>query len=495
MAYRFSDRTPIALACALLLLTACSRTPEPPPGAQAGPATGVNSGRDTAPVAGALPAQTTYEVALKPATRLVDAAAMSRAYRGTDASGALTFDGAQSPQITALKAGDVAIFAGVAVLKVDSSQTSGGMTTIRGTPAGLEDAIDHGRLTWSAPLDFRRMAFNPPPGFRPLEDRSGPLEALLGALVPEARADASLANNSWSGKVQDFDVVLKLTPESGNLTIDLTATKSIAGGTIEVHGTAHFSGLTSQGSITLANGATTEIQFNNRGLKGDVDFTWKVAFDADHGGNTPQMSESTVGNLPFSLDYPILVGPIPFKLSFKAGFAFQPAFSSKVAVAQGSYHAHFGGALSSTTTATDNPAAGDAQAAAPSSGDAEGAVSGDGTIDSYGGTRSLAFIGLSTTVAMPKIVFTLGLPSQMSKALNSPDFGGPYATLMTQANFLASGSLSMVQCEKRELKLLGFVGYKVGLLGKLKLKDSAPKTVFTRTYKELEPPNITLCDH
>ncbi len=479
----------------MMVLVACSRTPGPSPGAEAGPAGGMNSGQGAAPAATALPAQTTYEVALKPETRLVDQGAMARAYRGTDASGALTFDSAQSPQITSLKSGDIAIFAGVAVLRLASVTTSGGITTIQGTPAGLEDAIDHGRLSWSAPLDFRRMAFNPPPGLRPLETRSGPLEALLAALVPEARADVSLANNSWSGKVQDFDVVLKLTPESGNLTVDLTATKSIAGGTIEVHGVAHFNGLTNQGSITLANGATTEIQFDNQGLKGDVDFTWKVAFDADHGGGTPQMSASTVANLPFSLDYPILVGPIPFKLSFKAGFAFQPSFSSKVAVAQGSYHAHFGGALSSTTTATDSPAAGDPPAAASSSGSAQGAVSGEGTIDSYGGTRSLAFIGLSTTVAMPKIVFTLGLPSQMSKALNSPDFGGPYATLMTQANFLASGSLSMVQCEKRELKLLGFVGYKTGLLGKLKLKDSAPKTVFTRSYTELEPPNITLCDH
>ncbi len=121
-------------------------------------------------------------------------------------------------------------------------------------------------------------------------------------------------------------------------------------------------------------------------------------------------------------------------------------------------------------------------------------ISGNGTIDSYGGTMSLAAIGLSTTVALPKISLTLGLPSALTTFLNSPDFGGPYATLMTQANFLATGTLTMVQCEKRELNLLAVTGYKPGLLGKLKLKPLS-KTVFEKSFSEIQPPNITLCNH
>jgi hypothetical protein len=50
----------------------------------------------------------------------------------------------------------------------------------------------------------------------------------------------------------------------------------------------------------------------------------------------------------------------------------------------------------------------------------------------------------------------------------------------------------MVQCERRDLNLLGIVGYKPGILGKLKLKAYS-KTLYDKTYTEIRPPNITLC--
>jgi len=114
------------------------------------------------------------------------------------------------------------------------------------------------------------------------------------------------------------------------------------------------------------------------------------------------MWESDVINLPFALELPIVVVPIPFKLTFKTGFAFQPTFTSKVTVAQSSYY------------------------------------------------------------------------------------------MLTQANFIATGATTMVQCEKRELNVLVIVGYTPGLLGKLKLKPQS-KTILTQNYSEVRPPNITLC--
>jgi hypothetical protein len=101
-------------------------------------------------------------------------------------------------------------------------------------------------------------------------------------------------------------------------------------------------------------------------------------------------------------------------------------------------------------------------------------------------------LGLSTTVALPKITFTVGLPSALEGFLKPPDFGSPYATFLTQANFLATGTLTMVQCEKRELNLLAIVGYKPGILGKLKMQPHS-KTLYEKNYTEIQPPNITLC--
>jgi hypothetical protein len=477
-----------ALAFGLTVtLAACSHSSAPSPDASSAAAPAANRALT--------PTKSTYDVALKPDTKIIEADTMSRAYRGPGSDGTLKFDAASAPAVAALKPGTVAIFAGTAILKVTSVNSAGGTISVAGTPAGLEDAIDHGHIAWSAPLDFKKMAFNPPPGFHRVATDSGPLLALKNVLGTPAQAAVSLSNNTWNGKVKDWDVTIALTPSGGNLHIDVDANKSIAGGTIDVHGVAQLNGLTNSTSITLANGATTEITFDNDGLKGTVDFTWKVAFDADHGGNDPKMRESDVQNLPFSLDFPIPAGPIPFVVKFKTGFAFEPFFSSKVAVAQGAYHASFGGDLPMTdSAAADSGAAPPAAAPAAAPAGDSATLSGDGSINSYGGTMSLAAIGLSTTVALPKISLSIGLPSALNSFLQSPDFGGPYATFMTQANFLATGTLTMVQCEKRELKLMAFVGYKPGLLGKLKLQPKS-KTVFEKTFTEIRPPNITLCNH
>ena len=268
-----------------------------------------------------------YDVALKPETKVIDADTMGRAYRGPGTDGTLTFDAASAPAVAALKPGTVVVFSGTALLKVTSVNSNGGKISVAGTPAGLEDAVDHGHISWSAPLDFKKMAFNPPPGFQRVAADSGPLLALKNFLGTPAQAGISLSDNKWKGKVKDWDVTIALTPSNGNLHIDVDANKSIAGGTIDVHGVAQLNGLTNSTSITLVNGSTTEITFDNNGLKGTVDFNWKVAFDADHGGNDPKMKEPDVENLPFSLDFPIPAGPIPFVVKFKSGFAFELFFS------------------------------------------------------------------------------------------------------------------------------------------------------------------------
>jgi hypothetical protein len=430
-----------------------------------------------------VPTKSVYDVALKPETKVIEAGAMSQSYRGVAADGTLQFDAASAPSVASITPGAITIFSGVALLKVTNVSMKGGLISVTGEPAGLEDAIAQGHIEWSAPLDFQKAAFNPPPGFHRVVEHPASRLAFENLLATPAEAALSLGSNSWNGKVKDWDVTIALTPTGGNLHLDVHALKSIAGGTIDVHGVGQFNGLTNQTSITLANGATTEITFDNNGLRGSVDFTWKVDFDADHGGNEPKLKESDVENLPFSLDFPVAVGPIPFVVKFKTGFAFQPAFTSKEAVAQGSYHASFGGDLPMS----------DPTAASPGDG-GPGSLSGNGTIDSYGGTMSLAAIGLSTTVALPKISLTIGLPNALDTFLHSPDFGGPYAALMTQANFLATGTLTMVQCEKRELNILAVTGYKPGLLGKLKLQPLS-KTVFEKSFSEIRPPNITLCNH
>jgi hypothetical protein len=83
---------------------------------------------------------------LKPETRVIDAAVMSHAYRVTGSGGTLEFDAASAPSVAALAPGTVAIFAGVAMLKVSKVTRAGAVISVAGTAAGLEDAIDHGHI-------------------------------------------------------------------------------------------------------------------------------------------------------------------------------------------------------------------------------------------------------------------------------------------------------------------------------------------------------------
>src|ERR1700690_595383 len=109
--------------------------------------------------------KSTYDVVLKPGTKVIDVTTMARAYRGAEADGTLAFDSASEPSLAQITPGTVVIFAGVAMLQVSRVNSSAGKISIAGSPAGLEDAIDHGHIAWQAPLDFAKVAFNPPAGF------------------------------------------------------------------------------------------------------------------------------------------------------------------------------------------------------------------------------------------------------------------------------------------------------------------------------------------
>ncbi|HEV2704031.1 MAG TPA: hypothetical protein VGV09_20565, partial [Steroidobacteraceae bacterium] len=415
------------------------------------------------------PATHTYEVTMKPATQQVDADTMQKSYLGATAQGELIFDARTAPAVANLKPGTVTVFAGTALLKVTGVIRRGDFIAVSGVPAGLEDAIDHGRIGWTTTLDYTKVAFQPPPGFHRVR--------FLAGLIRPANAEDSAGGNSFEGDIKGFKVILQLTPARDNLHVDLHATRNISGGIVEVHAVGQINGLTNETLITLANGTTTQVTFDNNGLSGSVDFDWNVGFDAQHGGDDKELLKSAVENLPFSFEVPLDVGPIPFLVTIKAGFSFQAAFSSKATVASGSYHASFGGNVPNTVGA--------------GGGDGAAVVSGDGQIKTHGGTVSLAPVGLTTIAALPKVSLTLGLPENLLSFMKTPELGGPYATFMVRADFIATGAMSVAQCERRVLYVMVFAGYEPGVLGLL-FKDPAKK-LFERRVTQVTPSNITLC--
>jgi hypothetical protein len=494
-----------ALLLTALAVTGCSaRSAQSTQAAAAGQNASPAAPAASASVATRVPITQTYNVTYKPGTKVIDAPTVAGAYQGVGSDGSLLFDARSAPAVAALTPQSVVIFAGLALRRVVSVAQAGNTLHVFTGPATLDEAIADGHIAWELPVAFGRVAFAPPPGFHRV---FGPSVASAWQQPFLAEALADEPGYTFSGTVEDWDVTVKLVPDNGDLHMDLDAGRTIGGGKIELHGIGELDSLTNSVNITLSNGTTTQLSFDNKNLHGKLDMTWNVAFDKEHGGESvKEFSEPEVSNLPLGFSLPFLVGPLPFKLEFKTGFAFQPVFTSKVTVAQGEYHTTFGGALSVNDGSGSAGPGPDSQ------------VNFTGGIDSSGGTLSVAPLGLSATLAMPKIVLTLGVPDALDNVLGelrsigdaiprsdaltpqSEPFkkilgetdAGPYADIITQITFIATGPLAIVPCERRELHVSAIVGVSASLFGH-DLAAVEPKTVVDKQVTEILPKNITLC--
>jgi hypothetical protein len=474
------------VAASALALVSCSRasapTQSPAPAAfsssvaSAAPtatATGSeNPAASTVPPA-AVPSQQTFDVIWNPQTKIIDPATVRSAYRGVGSDGSITFDAAQAPTIAALVPGTITVFSGLALRKIVSVRNDGNQLHVATAPVALDQAITKGHIAWQYNASFGGLSYAQPSGLHLVDDP--------GQWLAQLFAEPALADNAlhYGGDIKDWDIDLTLAPRLNDLTIEFKATKEEGGGSIEVTGSGELDNFTNSVDMTIDGGSTRRIQFNNDGLQGKLDLKWTVAFDKEHGGEeVGKFNEPAVIKLPLSLTLPILAGPIPFELKINTGFAFSPFFSSKTTVAQGEYHTSFGGDVSMIDT-PDGVETGPADQ-----------LKGDGQITTYGGTLSVAPLGLSLTFMAPKIELSVGAPEELETILGETS-AGAWVALFVQANFVATGPVSIAACERRELVLTGTTGYEAGLLG---IGLVSHKTeVFRKSYQIIEPPNITLC--
>jgi|GEM_PF-1434739 hypothetical protein len=440
----------------------------------------------TAKVQTIAPADSTFDVRWNDATKVVPADTVAAAYRGAIDGGTFTFDAAKAPDLASLAPQSIVVFSGLAIRKVVSVKSDGTTISIATVPAALDEAVHDGHIAWHMPVDFSRVAFEPPPGFhRVIAASDDSWESRL--FEP---ADAAGNEMTFKSDVDDWDVEVTLTPQGSDLHIVFDAKKTAqGGGYVDLHAVGELDDLSSAADIAIANGTTTSVSDTNT-LHGKVNFTWSVAFDKEHGDDDrATLNESEIEKLPLHFSYPFVVGVVPMELKLSSGFQFSPFFSSKATVAQGSYDVSFGGSATMDQTTSANAAPSEA---APSEAAPEANLEGTGDIDSYGGTLSVAALGLSTTVMMPKVQLAFGIPDLIFDGLLGESSGGPYVALMTQANFVATGPLSIVPCERRQLSVIGIVGADATLFGK-SLARTVPKTVFKKDFSLVVPGNIKIC--
>jgi hypothetical protein len=430
------------------------------------------------------PADSTFDVHWNDATKVVPADTVAAAYRGAVDGGTFQFDAAKAPDLATLAPQSIVVFSGLAVRKVVSVKSDGTTISIATVPAALDEAVHDGHIAWHMPVDFSRVAFEPPPGFHRV------IAASDGSWESRLFEPADAAGNEMTFKSDVDDVKVTLTPQGSDLHIVFDAKKTAqGGGYVDMHAVGELDDLSSAADIAIANGTTTNVSDTNT-LHGKVNFTWSVAFDKEHGDeDRTTLDESEIEKLPLHFSYPFVVGVVPMELKLSSGFQFSPFFSSKATVAQGSYDVSFGGSATMDQSASADAAP---SGAAPSEAGPEANLEGTGDIDSYGGTLSLAALGLSATVMMPKVQLAFGIPDLIFDGVLGESSGGPYVALMTQANFVATGPLSIVPCERRQLSVIGIAGADATLFGK-SLARSEPKTVFKRDYTLVVPANIKIC--
>ena len=157
---------------------------------------------------------------------------------------------------------------------------------------------------------------------------------------------------------------------------------------LRVNAKAHIESGVSTGTMTFKDGKGTA-HFTNH-LSGFANFKLIARV-----GTTPQFMEKFKLSLPISYNVPLIIGGIPFMVTFSAAVIVRPALSSRYATATGEYYVKFGGSEGVTA--------------------GHGNVSGDGTItDNDTGITSGGFTGvgisaLQVSLQLPKVGLGVGI--------------------------------------------------------------------------------------
>jgi len=219
---RFRRHAPLAIGVGVLLvINGCGRSSDHPPAA-AEPAVAPNAPKGApwsgTPLRGNDPASlraylqsveevkpTKFKVEWNPATVAIDKAAALRSLRGVSHDGSMITLAADEPAVAKLKPGSIIWIWDIAVRKVDSVQTVGGVARVHTSVVALTEAMPNAEIEFETPLKLQnyyphRQVEAPTPGPGALHWRRrtmpGFLLAGLTDLPPEQLPDPDAYDDS-----------------------------------------------------------------------------------------------------------------------------------------------------------------------------------------------------------------------------------------------------------------------------------------------------------
>jgi hypothetical protein len=271
-----------------------------------------------------------------------------------------------APGIDKLKAGDILLLSGITVVRATAVDQSDDGVIVTGEPATLPEVIADGDLEWKDvvydPDQMRLFVYEtsgsssgsgssggssgaePSPDQSIVDDAGQGIVDGLGMAPPggavRARPVAMTAANttSVSGKVGQFSFDLSHEAEGSghHLVLDATSSGDLVG-TIKVD--VHLGALSTSGSGKVEGKQVRNFDFKVAELGGDATITTELNSTKQ---TTSVMSPAFL-KIPFGIEFPALVGGIPFTLSLSGTFQVQLSMALAGASLGGTAKISFGG--------------------------------------------------------------------------------------------------------------------------------------------------------
>jgi hypothetical protein len=478
------------LLCCLLILTllvACSKKSAPPA------ASGIPAARSFHDLR-ELPG-TIADITLTSNTVHIDEITARRILKSVGSDGNIFVLDDSDPRIQNLQEGQILFLENIAVQKVLAVAKKDKLIIVGTDYASLTDFIQQGHLKWDAPINFGSLYAREGNSNPAINPKSMPL------WIPASTVYAAGTQLSYSGKVDDWDTTISVTPGSNRLDLAIKVSRSYQGMSVMVSSKGYVKDFVSSADVQISPGSIENFSYYAKNLNGEMN----VDYAATRGeGDAAGIDKPNI-KLPPLAKIPMPIAGIPFMLTINANLILKPGFGAKKEAASGSFHFTYSGDEGFQV-----------KAGSPQS---SGSVDGSGSFD-RATTASLAPHAILIGMAAPKITLSLGpgsaidvlkeaFPSQMADSM--ADFlaksaAGKWAKKKIDPSFkteasasvqtvavgtmTAAGSLSMVPCKLTRLLLEFKGGADVYLLG---IKGADKEVVFAKREFVTREPDINAC--
>ncbi len=244
------------------------------------------------------PEKSTYDVEYTDNTYVVDEEVMESLISSDLKSGVYKFK-SDADELLDLKPAEIVFFYGNSVRRVNTVSEEGNEIVVYTEYVTLNEAIKNGTISWENKINWSSD-----------ESEMQNASLLMGNEIFAARqTETSEFKIHYEGKIQGWDISVDLVPKDNKLTIDISATKEIAGQKVcTISGKGFISQFTNECHFRFTDSNLDNFEMVNHGINGELELKFAAV---GLGSETAQLV------IPAKIQIPTRVYGIP--VSFNLG--------------------------------------------------------------------------------------------------------------------------------------------------------------------------------